>query len=128
MAGAAKKLLRGRALGDPGGAAVFWRRSHGRVGVTTAEGEKAIGGASDIEVEGEVLVDGEHVAQVALQRIAGVEPLRPVTGPQRLHRLARLPDREGGMRAKAQLGLEVGNDVALRGGLESNRRLAQERA
>src|SRR5436190_18574681 len=54
------------------------RRSHGRVGVTTAEGEKAIGGASDIEVEGEVLVDGEHVAQVALQRIAGVEPLRPV--------------------------------------------------
>jgi hypothetical protein len=44
---------------------------------------------------------------MALQRIARVEALRAVAGPQRLHRLARLIDREGRVRAEAQLGLQV---------------------
>src|SRR5439155_14358545 len=103
-----------------------WRVSHGRVGVTAAEREQAIGGAGYVEVEREVLVDGEHVTQVSLQRIAGVEALRAVTGPQRLHRLARLSDREGGMGAEAQLGLEIRHRVPLCRGLERDGRLAQE--
>src|SRR5262245_35961483 len=55
--------------------------SHGRVGVAAAERIEAVGGAGDVEVEREVLADGEHVAQVALQRIAAVEALRAVAGP-----------------------------------------------
>src|SRR5262249_25400028 len=58
------------------------RRSHGRIGVAAAEREQAVGCACDVEVEREVLVDGEHVAQMPLQRIAGVEALRPVARPQ----------------------------------------------
>ena len=54
------------------------RRSHRRAGIWATQGKCAVGGPGDIEVEGEVLVDGEHVAQVALQRIAGVEALRAV--------------------------------------------------
>src|SRR6266487_5217794 len=87
-------------------AAFTRRRSHGRIGVAATEREQAVGCACDVEVEREMLVDGEHVAQMPLQRIAGVEALRPVARPQRLHRLARLVHGESGMRAEAQLGLE----------------------
>jgi hypothetical protein len=51
---------------------------HRRAGIGAAERVCAVGGPGDIEVEGEMLVDGEHVAQVPLQRIAGVEALRAV--------------------------------------------------
>ena len=65
------------------------------------------GGTGDVEVEREVLVDGEQVAQMPLQRVAGVDALCAVARPQRLHRLARLPDRERGVRAEPQLGREI---------------------
>src|SRR5262249_11124080 len=100
--------------------------SNRRIGVATAEREQAVGCACDVEVEREVLVDGEHVAQMPLQRIAGVEALRSVARPQRLHRLARLVHGESGPRAEPQLGLEVRHLVTLGGGLERDGRLAQE--
>src|SRR5919198_5966031 len=100
--------------------------SHGRVGVATAERVQAVSGAGDVEVKREVLVDGEHVPQMPLQRIAGIEALRAIAGPQRLHRLARLVDRESGMRAEAQSGVEIQHLIALCGVLERDRRLAQE--
>src|SRR5262245_22260064 len=94
------------------------RPSHGGVGVAAAERIEAVGGAGNVEVEREVLADGEHVAQVALQRISGVEALRTIAGPQRLHRLARLTDGEGRVRAEAQLGREIRRLVAPRGLVE----------
>src|SRR5512133_3002216 len=69
--------------------------SHGRIGVAAAERGQAVGGPGDVEVEREVLADGEHVAQVPLQRVARVEALRSIARPQGLHRLARLVDGEG---------------------------------
>src|SRR5215467_3725440 len=95
-------------------AATACRPSHRGIGIAAAQRVEAVGGAGDVEVEGEVLADGEHVAQVTLQRIAAVESLRAVAGPQRLHRLARLADGEGRVRAEAQLGFEVGSLVARR--------------
>ena len=55
-----------------------------------------------------------------------VEALRPVAGPQRLHRLARLVHGESRVRPEPQLGLEVRRFIALRGGLQRDRGLAQE--
>src|SRR5262245_8248279 len=107
-------------------AATACRPSHGRVGVAAAERVEAVGRAGDVEVESEVQADGEHVAQVTLQRIAAVEALRAVAGPQRLHRLARLADGEGRVRAKAQLGFEVGSLAARRRLLERDGGCAQE--
>src|ERR1700716_2724455 len=101
-------------------------RSHRRVGIAAIEREQSVGGAGDVEVEGEVLVDGEHIAQVPLQRIPYVEALRSVAGPQRLHRLARLVDGESGVRPEPQLGLEVGGFIALLRRVKLDGGLAQE--
>src|SRR5204863_10040567 len=100
--------------------------SHRGIGVRPAQRVEAEGGAGDVEVEGKVLADGHDIAQVALDGIARVEPLRAVAGPQRLHGLARLAHSAGGMRAEAQLGGDVGDLVALRAGLKLDGRLAQE--
>src|SRR5256885_10083419 len=100
--------------------------SHRRIGVRPAQRVEAEGGAGDVEVEGEVLADGHDVAQVALDGIARVEPLRAIAGPQRLHGLARLAHGEGRVGAEAQLGRKVRDLVALRAGLKLDGRLAQE--
>src|SRR5678815_1203691 len=71
-------------------------RSHRRTGEAAAERHETVGGARDVEVEREVLVDGEHVAQVPLERIAGVDAVGAVAGPGRLDRLRRQPGARGG--------------------------------
>src|SRR5690242_12447223 len=85
------------------------RASHRRIDVVAAERVQAEGRARDVEVERKVLVHRDDVAQMALDRVARVKPLRAVDGPQRLHRLARLVDGEGRLRAPAQLGCDVGD-------------------
>src|SRR5262249_4348747 len=101
-------------------------RSHRRARERAAERHEAVRGARDVEVEREVLVDGEHVAQVPLDGLARVDAVGAVARPERLDRLARLVDGEGGMGAEAQLGLEVGHHVVLRRALELERGLAHE--
>ena len=56
-------------------------RLHRRIDVTSAERMQAERRARNVEIEREVLPHGDHVAQVALQRIACVEALRAVAGP-----------------------------------------------
>src|SRR5689334_25401706 len=100
--------------------------SHRGIAVRPAQRVEAEGGAGDVEVEGEVLADGHDVAQVALDGIARVKPLRAIAGPQRLHGLARLAHGEGRVGPEAKLGGEVGDLVALRAGVKRDCRLAQE--
>ena len=68
-----------------------------------------------------MISDGENISQMALHRISAVEALRPIAGPQRLNRLPRLVDREGRMRAVAQLGLQVRHLMALGYAVEGDR-------
>src|ERR1041385_2202875 len=77
------------------------RASHRRIDVVAAERVQAEGRARDVEVEREVLVHRDYVAQVALDRVARVEALRAIDGPQRLDRLARLVHRERRLGAPA---------------------------
>src|SRR5262245_48066584 len=88
---ARQKMSSGAVTSD---AASGWRgihmRSHCRIDVIAAERVQAEGRARDVEVEGEVLVHRNHVAQMALDRIARIKPLRAIAGPQHLHRLTRL--------------------------------------
>src|SRR2546423_11743758 len=55
--------------------------SHRRIEVISAERVQAEGRTRDVEVEREVLVHRDHIAQMPLDRIAHVEPLRAVAGP-----------------------------------------------
>src|SRR5262245_1252076 len=99
--------------------------SHRRIAVLAAERQQSISGARNVEVEREMLVDGKDVAQVALQRVLGIEALGAVARPQGLHRLARLVHGKSRVSAEAQFRLQIGDLVALGGGLQRNGRLAQ---
>src|SRR4051812_46128098 len=99
---------------------------HRRVDVAAAERVQAERRAGDIEVEGEVLAHRDDIAQVALQRIAYVEALCAVAGPQGLDRLARLVDGERRVGAEAQLGREVGHLAARCVILQCDRGLPQQ--
>src|SRR2546425_12553966 len=95
--------------------------SHSGVGVFSAERERAVRRAGDVEIEREMLVDRLQVAQVALQRIARIDGVGAVAGPQRLDRLARLAHRVGILRAPAQLQLHIRNAIPVRKILEAER-------
>src|SRR3954451_17302069 len=79
------------------------RSLHRRIAVRPAERMQPERRAGDIEIEREMLVHRNHVAQVTLQRIALVDALRAIARPQRLDRLARLVDRERRLGAPVQL-------------------------
>src|SRR5207302_4625477 len=93
---------------------------HRRVVVFSTERRGSESGAGNVEIEGEMLADGLRIAQEALQRVAGVERVGPVAGPERLDRLARLRDGERILRPPAQLGLEARHLILFRQVLETH--------
>src|SRR5712692_4091381 len=80
---------------------------HRWVGVLTTERNGSVSGAGDVEVEREVLTRGLHVAQEALQRVAGVDGVGAVARPQGVDRLARLGHRECVLGSQAKLRLDA---------------------
>src|SRR5215210_6029869 len=99
---------------------------HGGIGVLAAESNRTVSRAGDVEVEREVLVDGEKVAQVALQRIARVDRVRAVARPEHLDRLPRLAHGKGVLCPPAQFGVDIGHRIALCKSFEAQRRLSHE--
>src|SRR5688572_6910696 len=82
-------------------------RLQSRIRILSPQGHRAVRRSGDVEIEREMLARGLHVAQVALQRIASIDGIRAVERPERLHRLARLRNCEGVLRAQAQLRFDV---------------------
>src|SRR5689334_8348699 len=92
----------------------------------SAKRVEAVGRSGDIEIEREVLADGQNITQMTLERVAGVKSLRAVAGPQHLDRLPRLVDGKSRVRTETQLCLDVRDLVALRARLERKGGLAQK--